>query len=359
MSSEPIGNFNGGAKSARDKLNRIVEVCNEIKHVRGDEKFSVVRKNAAGTTIALNIDQASARIPRPPSEMGTLYLLQGAGTDEDTGCARYYAGVNSYGVVDLDKDSNANLPDAEMIFPLVPNAIFVNLFEQGTQASGTHVLCTDDSDNNNGAVVIGYNVGNTIGPPENSGDDGDSGGPLPVYYGSIAPLGTLFRVKLAPVEGGEDDAHLGSSGFHYDAYTIAFDFPLLLGRDLTPEFRPYRNGITERALKGMGYIDPTGVFHLAMAFEQPEGLLFKVNLNQVDGTDGDDTHPASWTYDVSSMTGVMLRSDKPVLRPRPNGSMSKASFGYAYYDQFGDLELAEAWEVPGTIECPNSGDSGG
>jgi len=78
----------------------------------------------------------------------------------------------------------------------------------------------------------------------------------------------------------------------------------------------------------------------------PEPTLFPVNLTQTGGSQGTTTMPASWTYSViDPVTSETLATNvNPTVAPhkwkRPSaGWMIKATFGYAHYDQDGQLVL--------------------
>ena len=80
--------------------------------------------------------------------------------------------------------------------------------------------------------------------------------------------------------------------------------------------------------------------------------MFPVNLTKTGGTQGTESAPASWTYDVKDVeTGETLASGvNPVSSPhkwrRPSvGQMIAATFGYAHYgpDGSGGEQLVLGW----------------
>jgi hypothetical protein len=83
----------------------------------------------------------------------------------------------------------------------------------------------------------------------------------------------------------------------------------------------------------------------------PAGLLFIVNLEETSGTNGDKTHAASYVYTVKNLAGNELATGQSPERPRPYGTRSAATKGYAYKDSSGTWHLAEAWEGYGTGGC--------
>jgi hypothetical protein len=81
------------------------------------------------------------------------------------------------------------------------------------------------------------------------------------------------------------------------------------------------------------------------------GILFAVTLSQTGGSNGNKTTAASWTYTVTSLAGVQLGTSKSPEWPRPNGTMTAATKGLAYYDNDGALVLSVAFEQPGSGGC--------
>lgn len=80
-------------------------------------------------------------------------------------------------------------------------------------------------------------------------------------------------------------------------------------------------------------------------------VLFAVTLSQTGGSNGNKTTAASWTYTVTSLAGVQLGTSKSPEWPRPNGTMTAATKGLAYYDNDGALVLSVAFEQPGSGGC--------
>lgn len=96
--------------------------------------------------------------------------------------------------------------------------------------------------------------------------------------------------------------------------------------------------------------------------------VFPVDLTQVGGAQGDETNPATWTYDVLDIaTGETLESAvDPVAAPhkwqRPSiGWMIPATFGYAHYvpnDSYGyDLVLGWINEMVDQEACETASSS--
>jgi hypothetical protein len=95
--------------------------------------------------------------------------------------------------------------------------------------------------------------------------------------------------------------------------------------------------------------------------------VFPVNLSQTGGSQGDESHPATWTYDVTDVeTDDTLASNvDPTSTPhrwkRPSiGQMIAADFGYAHYedDGYGGEQLVLGWinEMVDQEACETSGD---
>jgi len=96
--------------------------------------------------------------------------------------------------------------------------------------------------------------------------------------------------------------------------------------------------------------------------------IFPVDLTQVGGSQGDETNPATWTYDVADVvTGETLESAvDPTASPhkwqRPSiGWMIPATFGYAHYqsDGSGGWDLVLGWinEMVDQEACETAGSS--
>lgn len=90
--------------------------------------------------------------------------------------------------------------------------------------------------------------------------------------------------------------------------------------------------------------------------------LFPVNLEQTGGEQGDHDKEASWTYKVTdAMTDEKLEenvdpTESPHQWKRQNlGAMSKATFGYAHYDNDDKLVLGWINEVPEVAICGEEG----
>ncbi len=93
--------------------------------------------------------------------------------------------------------------------------------------------------------------------------------------------------------------------------------------------------------------------------------LFPVKLEQTGGEQGDHEEAASWEYKVTdAMTDEKLEEDvDPTADPhqwkRPEvGAMSKATFGYAHYDNDDKLVLGWINEVPEVAICGEEDDDG-
>lgn len=173
-----------------------------------------------------------------------------------TGAARYNASIGVGSVAALDPDSNFRPPDANMTFPMTPNAIAVDVYEGGSAAAGTCVITA-------GSIVLGTQVGTDNETPS-----------LPVFYFSSAPSGTLFKVLLTP-----NADTPGSQGTATTAATWAYDVFMFDGSDLQlasnqqPDApRPFgqltQAGIGWAYIGGQGSFAP-GSIQLAEAIEPP------------------------------------------------------------------------------------------
>lgn len=81
-----------------------------------------------------------------------------------------------------------------------------------------------------------------------------------------------------------------------------------------------------------------------------DGELFYVALTQTGGADGNKTTAATWTYTVTAPNGETLGTVMGPAIGRPNGSVTAATKGVAYYDA-GTLVLLQAFERPATGGC--------
>lgn len=81
--------------------------------------------------------------------------------------------------------------------------------------------------------------------------------------------------------------------------------------------------------------------------------FFPVKVSQTGGSNGNKTTAASYTYTVTTMDGnTTLGEDVAVAKTRPNGTMTAgSSYGMAFYDENGDIQLWDAGEVEGTGGC--------
>lgn len=89
--------------------------------------------------------------------------------------------------------------------------------------------------------------------------------------------------------------------------------------------------------------------------------VFPVTLSQVGGGPGDESYPASWTYDVlDAITEELLASNiDPTVAPhawrRPSvGYVIPATFGYAHRDAAGVVVLGWINEVPDQEACSST-----
>ena len=103
-------------------------------------------------------------------------------------------------------------------------------------------------------------------------------------------------------------------------------------------------------------VDGTGEIYNSEAVQWQEqiaaaGVLFAVSLTQTGGSNGDKTNAATWTYTVKTLGDIELATGKSPQQTRPNGTMTAATRGLAYYDADGSLMLAWAFETPGTGAC--------
>jgi len=113
----------------------------------------------------------------------------------------------------------------------------------------------------------------------------------------------------------------------------------------------------------------TGVQWAVVRLGKPMPVhIFPVDLTQVGGNQGDETNPATWTYDVADVvTGDMLASAvDPTASPhkwqRPSvGWMIPATFGYAHYqsDSSNGYDLVLGWinEMVDQEACETAGGS--
>lgn len=167
-----------------------------------------------------------------------------------TGCARYNACIGVGSIVGLDPDSNfhGNLPpDANITFPVMPNAIAVDLYEGGSASSGTAVIIP-------GTIVLGTMQGADDETPS-----------LKVFYFSSAPSGTCFRVALSQVDGLQGDA-VTRATWSYDVRTFDGSIQLLAAATVEEE-RPF--GQLKPATQGECYINNFGTIVLMRAVEPP------------------------------------------------------------------------------------------
>lgn len=81
------------------------------------------------------------------------------------------------------------------------------------------------------------------------------------------------------------------------------------------------------------------------------GKVFVVNLTKTSGSNGDQTHAATYVYTIVSLAGTTLATGKSPDRPRENGLRAIATAGYAYIDSSNVVQLAEAWEPATTGGC--------
>ncbi len=88
----PIPDVKGGAPSGRDKINQSIKQTNQLETLRGDEQFITVRKGPGGATVALNINNVLARIPKAPLGLFVVTVLEdgGAAGDASTQCSFTY-----------------------------------------------------------------------------------------------------------------------------------------------------------------------------------------------------------------------------------------------------------------------------
>lgn len=83
------------------------------------------------------------------------------------------------------------------------------------------------------------------------------------------------------------------------------------------------------------------------------GGIFVVNLAQSGGAEGTQTTAATYTYNVTSESGVAL-SASPMAPERPRirkGRVTAATQGYGRFKGDGTFALVEAWEVFGSAGC--------
>ena len=101
-----IDHFRDGNRSARDKLNQLVDEANSLAALRGDEQFIAVRKGPGGTTIALNLANVLARIPKTPLGIFPVTVKKDGGSagSKSTLCSFTYTVMDLLGNV-MNKDA--------------------------------------------------------------------------------------------------------------------------------------------------------------------------------------------------------------------------------------------------------------
>lgn len=85
----------------------------------------------------------------------------------------------------------------------------------------------------------------------------------------------------------------------------------------------------------------------------PPGTLFRVNLSQTGGSQGNKTTAASWTYTATSLEGATLGTGLSPEWPREPGRRTTAVAGMGYFDSSENFVLSVAFEVRLTgAVCP-------
>jgi hypothetical protein len=86
------------------------------------------------------------------------------------------------------------------------------------------------------------------------------------------------------------------------------------------------------------------------------GVFFPVNLSFATGGDGDQTHPAAYTYNATDAITSNSIPGGPfsVTWARPNGKTNVASHGVGYITSGGSFVLYQADETPNTTGCTTS-----
>src|SRR4051794_38440821 len=94
-----IHRFRGGVQLIRDKLNHIVDESNQLAGLRGDEQFISVRKGPGGTTVALNINNVMARMPKGAIDYFPVTVIKDGGSagDGSTQCSFTYTVMDILG----------------------------------------------------------------------------------------------------------------------------------------------------------------------------------------------------------------------------------------------------------------------
>lgn len=95
---------------------------------------------------------------------------------------------------------------------------------------------------------------------------------------------------------------------------------------------------------------------MIVLIDAPGPVLFPVRISKDGGADGTQSAPATWTYTVTSIDGLITwGTQQPLARPRPNGSMlpqtASPAFAMAFVDATGMLRLWDAGEVQNTTAC--------
>ena len=95
---------------------------------------------------------------------------------------------------------------------------------------------------------------------------------------------------------------------------------------------------------------------MIVLIDSPGPVLFPVRINKDGGADGTQSSPATWTYTVTSIDGLITwGTQQPLARPRPNGSMlpqtGSPAFALAFVDAAGILRLWDAGEIQNTTAC--------
>jgi len=111
-----------------------------------------------------------------------------------------------------------------------------------------------------------------------------------------------------------------------------------------------------RTVEGMGKTlgGGTGYTPVLGAGKRPTlGTLFAVVLVQDGGANGTASAAPTYTYtinDINDEVELEGTPQSPTLA-RPNGAVTAATYGMAYYNVDGDITLFYAHELPSTTTC--------
>lgn len=181
-------------------------------------------------------------VPRPGMIDGVVLAV--LGSSGGGGAGRYQIGVMLGSVAGLDQTTNFHGTDPGTRYPGSYNAYWTDVYEGGSGSNGTNIITV-------GSFIRGSFVGMAT--------DG-----TPVFYGSSAPSGALFRVKLVQ-NGGSQGTASAAATWTYDVWV--FDNSLQLLSAAPVEAPRFAIGTMTAATMGLAYLSATGAVVLAQAWE--------------------------------------------------------------------------------------------